>query len=106
MRGRWDVIGGDLGHPGHRPDDHIELGSVVVELLLAQVDPSESGQMCHLSTGDGHGSAAPCLVGNLAIVEPGASRGLNPTLTPSEITKLPAHQRPDSPTGTENGHHG
>ena len=52
VRGRRDVLGGDLVDGRDRLEDHRELRRQVVELGVVEVDAGEVGQVAHLVTTD------------------------------------------------------
>ena len=51
VRRRRDVVGGDLGHPGHRAEDHVQLAGQMVELAVGQVDAREPREVRDVGTG-------------------------------------------------------
>ena len=61
VRGRRDVVGGDLADRRDRLEDHGELRGEVVELGVVEVDPGEVRQVRDLVAGDlGHGGNPRC----------------------------------------------
>src|SRR4029453_1014863 len=89
MRGRRDVLRCHFTDPGYRADDDVELRGIVIQFVLAQVEPGQMGRMGRLVAGDGrHG--ATCFVrwsGNPAILGRGHCRARPRFLAKTVITE-------------------